>query len=311
MTEINQESGAQIQCPECRVLNPPGSATCNQCGISLVAPGISPDLWWDYRSSRLRARSVQLVMGFCFSGIMTYLTYFTCGLYPNSLVHRILVPDGLQILLPVAIVALTFWPLGVVLIRFWFAAMDQRRFSPAIHSTLKDLLIPGPEISSDDKARKTAAFLKVLSPLLFSRVQILRGAIKNRDSQRSLQQRFEIETDLEDQETEGNYALIHLFIWALPILGFLGTVIGITMAVARFSGFLGGNIDDIELIKSELGQVTNGLSFAFGTTILGLAGALVVMLFTSITQNYETNFFTRIRRFSVEHLAPLIRNNSE
>jgi len=123
------------------------------------------------------------------------------------------------------------------------------------------------------------------------------------------EKRFDIENDLEDQEMDGNYSLIHLFIWALPILGFLGTVIGITLAVSKFSGFLGGNIDDINLIKAELGQVTNGLSFAFGTTILGLAGALIVMLLTSITQNYESNLMTRIRRFTIENLLPLSRSS--
>ncbi|MEI2659369.1 MAG: MotA/TolQ/ExbB proton channel family protein [Bifidobacterium adolescentis] len=51
--------------------------------------------------------------------------------------------------------------------------------------------------------------------------------------------------------------LIRTITWAVPILGFLGTVIGITMAIANITP---------DQLESSLGEVTAGLAVAFDTT---------------------------------------------
>ncbi len=303
---MNTENLPSVRCPACGSYNAPDITRCTHCDRDLRSGAVDREFIWTYRPTRFRSRHVQLFTGLLFSAFMTYLVYFLTDLFPGSLVHQILVPEGIQMLLPVVIVALTFWPLGVVLIRLVLIVRDQNGFSEDISDGFSKTLPAGQNVDPSDLAVRVKSLKSALNPILHSRITIVRKALEQQDTRSVLERRFETESDLDDAEMDGNYALIHLFIWALPILGFLGTVIGITLAVSDFSGFLGGNIDDIDLIKSELGQVTNGLSFAFGTTILGLAGALIVMLVTSITQNYEMGFGTRIRRFCVETLVPLV-----
>src|SRR5690606_33224534 len=51
----------------------------------------------------------------------------------------------------------------------------------------------------------------------------------------------------------GSYALLRTICWAIPILGFLGTVMGITLAIANINP---------EQLSSSLGEVTGGLAVA-------------------------------------------------
>jgi hypothetical protein len=65
---------------------------------------------------------------------------------------------------------------------------------------------------------------------------------------------------------QSSYTLSNVFIWAIPILGFIGTVIGIGQAVGAFSGSL-DQAQDISLLKKSLNDVTGGLATAFDTTL--------------------------------------------
>jgi hypothetical protein len=76
---------------------------------------------------------------------------------------------------------------------------------------------------------------------------------------------------------EQSYALPRTFIWAIPLMGFIGTVVGISAAVAGFSNFL-RSAEEIDQIKTGIGAVTTGLAVAFDTTLLALALSVVVML---------------------------------
>jgi len=58
----------------------------------------------------------------------------------------------------------------------------------------------------------------------------------------------------------GSYALLKVFLWALPILGFIGTVLGLSVAM---SGFGATDLTDINALKGAVGSITSGLSSAF------------------------------------------------
>lgn len=76
---------------------------------------------------------------------------------------------------------------------------------------------------------------------------------------------------------EQSYSLPRTLVWAIPLMGFIGTVVGISAAVAGFSGFL-SRAEEIEQIKTGIGAVTTGLAVAFDTTLVALALSVVVML---------------------------------
>ncbi|MEM8779862.1 MAG: MotA/TolQ/ExbB proton channel family protein, partial [Cyanobacteria bacterium P01_G01_bin.49] len=77
--------------------------------------------------------------------------------------------------------------------------------------------------------------------------------------------------------SESSYTFPRILVWAIPLLGFIGTVIGISQAVNGFSGFL-EQAGEIEQIKEGIGTVTSGLAVAFDTTLLALLLSVLVMI---------------------------------
>lgn len=73
----------------------------------------------------------------------------------------------------------------------------------------------------------------------------------------------------------GGYGLAQLIVWAIPMLGFLGTVMGITEALMNLSpeALVGAGGEAKDAFKGLLG----GLSVAFDTTAIALVFAMALM----------------------------------
>ena len=75
------------------------------------------------------------------------------------------------------------------------------------------------------------------------------------------------DADLFELAVQQSYSLPKVLLWAIPLLGFIGTVLGMSNAVGSFDEVL-GNADNVEGLKNGLTQVTSGLGTAFDTTYL-------------------------------------------
>jgi biopolymer transport protein ExbB/TolQ len=114
--------------------------------------------------------------------------------------------------------------------------------------------------------------------------------------------------ELSDEDTIRNsYGVVRVFVWALPVLGLIGTVVGIALAVGNFAQFLGTNIDDVSLIKKSLVSVTGGLSYAFMNTLQGLLSSLLLMLPASALQSREERLISTIRRDISDVFLPALQ----
>ncbi len=81
---------------------------------------------------------------------------------------------------------------------------------------------------------------------------------------------------LRGQQHQHNLAPLLFVVWVLPLLGFIGTVIGIGQAI----GGLEQTIDASGGMRGGgLADVLGGLSFAFDTTFLGLVLVIPTMLY--------------------------------
>jgi biopolymer transport protein ExbB/TolQ len=84
-------------------------------------------------------------------------------------------------------------------------------------------------------------------------------------------------SDLDAARAAQGYGLVRFVIWAIPIMGFLGTVIGITVAIACLSPTQLENISG----------VVAGLGTAFDTTATALGLSMVLMFVQFIIDRYE------------------------
>lgn len=110
--------------------------------------------------------------------------------------------------------------------------------------------------------------------------------------------------------SESSYAVPRILVWAIPLLGFIGTVLGISSAVNGFTGFL-ENTAEIDQIKEGIGTVTSGLAVAFDTTLLALLLSVVVMIPLVLIERMESNLLLATDIYINDYILPLLNEKSE
>ncbi len=93
---------------------------------------------------------------------------------------------------------------------------------------------------------------------------------------------------------EGSFALTRFITWAIPILGFLGTVLGITGAIAGITP---------EVLDKNLGAVTDGLSYSFDATALALSLTMITMFCSFLVERLEQGVLEQVDHFVDRELA--------
>jgi biopolymer transport protein ExbB/TolQ len=113
----------------------------------------------------------------------------------------------------------------------------------------------------------------------------------------------------DEGRVDSSYALVRVFVWAVPTLGFIGTVIGIGAAVEGFSETLEA-ASSLDGMKESIGLVTGGLGVAFDTTLLALVMSILIMFPASAVQRIEETFLSEVDDYCAEHLIPRLRDES-
>ena len=112
------------------------------------------------------------------------------------------------------------------------------------------------------------------------------------------------QSELDSHAVSSSYALLNVFIWAIPILGFIGTVMGLGTAV----GSLGvQDTADIEGIKQSLGAITGGLGVAFDTTLVALIMSLMLKFPASSLQKAEEDLLNWVDEYCNENLLKRLK----
>ena len=104
--------------------------------------------------------------------------------------------------------------------------------------------------------------------LLTERLKHLLHSLYRNQSTNTLDAEMRSRADDAVAKADADYGFVRLILWAIPMIGFLGTVIGITAALDNL---------DLNTMSESSKKLSAGLAVAFDTT--GLAIALAVKLF--------------------------------
>jgi hypothetical protein len=99
--------------------------------------------------------------------------------------------------------------------------------------------------------------------------------------------------DLDASRAAGGHGLVKFVVWAIPIMGFLGTVIGITVAIASLSPTQLENISG----------VVAGLGTAFDTTATALALSMILMFLQFALDRAEQRLLGAVDEVAWRELA--------
>jgi biopolymer transport protein ExbB/TolQ len=132
----------------------------------------------------------------------------------------------------------------------------------------------------------------------------IQGALEHFKARRSvpeLQQYLATQAELDSSSVDAGYVLLKSFIWVIPLLGFIGTVTGISSAVTGMDAIVRQGTGS-EQLMAGLREVTQGLAVAFDTTFLALVMAIVLLFPTEALRKTEYAMLDRIEAFINESL---------
>ena len=114
------------------------------------------------------------------------------------------------------------------------------------------------------------------------------------------------QAEYDENQLSSSYTLVNGFLWATPVFGFVGTVLGLSQAVRGFGGTLQGAAD-LSVLKGSLQAVTGGLGVAFETTLVALVCALATQLLLSAMQMRESKFLDECNDYCHAHIISKLK----
>jgi biopolymer transport protein ExbB/TolQ len=120
-----------------------------------------------------------------------------------------------------------------------------------------------------------------------SRLRAALQHVRRHGSADELDDELKYLSDMDASRLHTSYGLFRVIVWAIPILGFLGTVIGITMAL---------NGIDMQAPEKSMHDVLSGLGLKFDTTALALTLSMVLMFVHFCVERVETSLLEEVDR---------------
>lgn len=142
--------------------------------------------------------------------------------------------------------------------------------------------------------------------LIVNRIRKALELFENRTNNSEVAAFLSTQSDIDANRSTGSYALLKVFLWAIPILGFIGTVMGLSTAVGSLA--MGDNADP-EALKASINSLTGGLGVAFDTTLLGLILSMIMSFPMAAVQKKEDETLTLIDAFCTEKLLPKLNDS--
>ena len=201
---------------------------------------------------------------------------------------------------PFVLVLLLGWCLAILFLKF-------RKLREQKRAMLLDVL---PEsIGKEITVTNVPNFLEHIAQLpaglrdclIVKRMQLGLQHFQVRHSNPEVANMMMSQSEIDASTIASSFSLLKVFLWAIPILGFIGTVIGISNAVGGFSGSLEA-AQDIAVLKDSLNNVTSGLAVAFDTTLVALVMSLIISFPSSAMQKSEEDLLGWVDAYCNENL---------
>lgn len=100
-------------------------------------------------------------------------------------------------------------------------------------------------------------------------------------------------------KNDNSLSVIKYIAWAIPSIGFLGTVRGIGQAMSEAKGAVGGDI----------GPMTSSLGVAFNSTLVALMVSIMLMLVLTYLQNEQDSQLVKIKEYTEKYLIKRIKHD--
>ena len=142
--------------------------------------------------------------------------------------------------------------------------------------------------------------------LLANRIERALSNLKNIGRVSDIDDILRSQAENDENYTDSTYTAVRGFIWAIPVLGFIGTVLGLSSAIGGFGSVL-SKAAEISELRTALQEVTGGLSIAFETTLVGLVAAVLIQLVLTSIKRKEELFLDQCSEYCHRHIVSKLR----
>jgi len=133
---------------------------------------------------------------------------------------------------------------------------------------------------------------------------IILAALHRFDSTRSIQdasQEVQERSEMAYDQLDSELGLLRYIAWAIPSVGFIGTVRGIGEALAQAD----------EAIRGDISGVTASLGLAFNSTLVALMLSIALMFFLHMLQSKQEKLIIEFKDFANKRVIALMKTPEE
>ncbi len=206
---------------------------------------------------------------------------------------------------PYVIVLFSGWSLGILFVKWRKIKLQRRALDHSILPEEPDFVLS--PLTADDILKRVREISD--NPkrfLLLNRIEGALSSLKNIGRVSDIDDILRSQSDNDESYMESTYTGLRGFIWAIPVLGFIGTVLGLSEAIGGFGKVL-SQANEIAELRDSLKGVTGGLSVAFETTLIGLVAAVSIQLLLTAVKTNEEQFLDECNEYCHRHIVSKLR----
>lgn len=143
---------------------------------------------------------------------------------------------------------------------------------------------------------------KVKTSYLGKRLMDALETVERKGTAEGLDEELKYLSDMDASRQQDSYALVRIIIWATPMLGFLGTVVGITDALGDLAR------QDMGNLNGAMKGLLSGLYVAFDTTAIALCFSMVLMFIQFMIDRMEVQLLSNVDHLTSQELLGRFAN---
>lgn len=193
------------------------------------------------------------------------------------------------------------WAVGILILKSRRLKVERRALLvDVLPVSISDTITP--QNVGDFLNYQTTLPKKLADSYMLRRIRRGLEHFKARESNPEVASMMNMQSEIDAGKISGSYTLVKVFLWAIPIMGFIGTVLGISTAIAGLAGGMGGATEVSSDLMKQLTAVTFGLGVAFDTTLVALCMSIVLSFPAAGMQKAEEDLLTEVDEYCMENL---------
>lgn len=300
------------KCPVCQSKNPDETLYCSDCGSYITGGRVNSDY---------RDLLIGLITGLVFWGCF-YNYFVEIFLDHSTYFYRILTIHW--ICRTVSFVF--FWSSTYLMIKYFAFRQEKRYFEVFSSAEFSGLIRRGITDQNAESIIQTfkeklgqKKFLNLSGSIVFTRFYKTIEFLKSVPKRDEIHDILSYRAELDISAVQSQFSIIKIFSWVMPILGFIGTVLGISEAIKGFSmNISSGTIQNAapqefsSQIMQGLNSVTGGLTTAFDTTYIALILVIPITFAVGLLEKSYDDYLNYLENYFLSAIVPHLlmgRNN--